>query len=190
MKVISFDIESTGLDPVGKLEDGKIIDGSRVTCICTYDFEGKERVFFDTNEKKLLKEFLEFVDENREAAWTGYNIIFFDIPFIYFRAAKHKLLKKGSHIHTLKWGLNKWHNPYVIDLAPIFAKGWKQNRKCQLILKYLNLATKTADGADAITMYEEKNYDELIKYCLNDAKVEYELYKYCDENGMFPPYRI
>lgn len=191
MNVISFDIETTGLDPVGELDEKKeaINDAARITCIACSDTNGQERVFHNKNEKKLLSEFLVYVEENKESAWTGYNIIDFDIPFIYLRAAHHNLLTKHSHLHTLRWGINKWHNPYVIDLAPLFAKGWKKIRKCQLVLKYLGLSTKTADGADAIPMWKEKRYEELQAYCLNDARVELELFNYCNEKGMIPNYR-
>jgi len=186
--VICFDIETTGLDPMGELENGLQANSERITTLCAIDCKGKEYVLFDTDEKKLLKLVLEFFDNFENCLFTGYNIISFDIKFIYYRAMKYGLLTPKSHIHKLVYGVDKWHNPYVCDLAHIFSKGFNRHRKCQLVLKHLGLPTKINDGAEAIIMFEEKRFEELLDYCLNDAVVEMRLFNYCKEIGILNYY--
>lgn len=183
----SFDIETDGLEPIENIDSkGKITKECRVTTIGVYSSDGIRHLFFDIDEKSLLIKFFEFVNSHRNDVWTGYNIIEFDIPFLIFRGLKHDLIAKDDHIWRLKYGVHKWLNPFVVDTAPIFAKGWKNLRKLQSVLKHLNLETKTSDGLEAIRMWKEKKYGELNEYVLNDAYVEYQLYKWCEERGAIP----
>lgn len=178
-KLISFDIETTGIDPFEKK--------ARVTCIGVCE-NGNLRVFYHKQEKKLLQQFIDYVEQNKIALWTGYNINEFDIPYIIYRCLKHKMNLKGKHIMTLHYGADKWTNPYRTDTAPIFKKNYKQFRKLQEVLEFLGLDVKTGTGAEAITLWEEKRIKELLAYVENDALVEYQLFIYCEKNGLIPHY--
>jgi len=178
-KLISFDIETTGIDPFDKK--------ARVTVIGACE-NGTIKSFFHLQEKKLLQTFIDYVEENKIALWTGYNINEFDIPYIVFRCLKHKMNLKGKHIMTLRYGADKWNNPYRTDTAPLFKKGFNKFRKLQEVLSFLNLPLKTGTGVEAITLWEQKKYDELKAYVENDALVEYQLFIYCEKNGLIPTY--
>lgn len=185
MKIISIDIETTGIEPIPNYENKE--EEIRITTICCYEKEldrENEKIFFNEDEKKMIIEFLYYCDENREAEWIGYNIKNFDIPFIVLRALKYNLLNKKSHINLLKKGINYWYNPYIIDLAKIFQKEWNKNRKLNNILKFLNLQQKKGNGDGAIELFKNKKYDDLINYCMNDCKITMKLYEYCEENGV------
>jgi DNA polymerase elongation subunit (family B) len=178
-KLIAFDIETTGIDPFEKK--------ARITCIGVCE-NGSLKVFYHKQEKKLLEQFIEYVEENKTALWTGYNINLFDIPYIIYRCLKNKFNLKGKHLMTLHYGADKWTNPYKTDTAPIFQKNYKQFRKLQDVLEFLGLDMKTGTGAEAITLWEEKRIKELLSYVENDALVEYQLFIYCEKNGLIPNY--
>jgi len=78
--------------------------------------------------------------------------------------------------------LNKYYNFNVLKLESLDILDDIEERLGHRIsldqLAFTNLgANKTGHGLDAIKYYNEKRFDELQKYCLNDVKLTKDLYE-------------
>lgn len=154
-KYICFDIETTGLN--GWVD--------KITCICAVDSEGKKFSDYNPNEKEMISNFLNWLNDRpkEEYFFISKNGKLFDIPFIMATLAmkgpldnEHKKLLEYEHFDlqeiTYKWiGLN--------DMA-----------------KLLKCKTKNGLGKDAIKLAKEGKFDELIEYCMNDVYVTEAVY--------------
>jgi DNA polymerase III epsilon subunit-like protein len=156
-KYIVFDLETTGLTPAFD---------SIITCICAKDSDGN--IFIDTlankTETQLINAFLEWLGESIKThpLMVTCNGIDFDIPFILLRC-----MKLG--IYPVK----------IFDDFKQFDIQGTTYKKISLsdmgILLKCNFVKKTC-GIDAIRLYQEESFRDLIKYCMNDVNLTEEIY--------------
>jgi len=156
-KYVVFDIESTGL---------LSWYGDRITCICAKDSDGNRLSMVDKNENSLIKSYLEWI---KKRSPNNYFIITkngkqFDIPFILARLALQKKpgFKEGLFI------LDYEH----LDLHEITSK----QISLQVMAELLNCTFKSGVGENAIKLWNEKRYDELKAYCMQDVETTEEVY--------------
>lgn len=155
-----FDIETTGLDPFE----------SRVVAI-GYRFNSEAgRVVIEEDEHELLKSFITTIMD-RTYVLVGYNIQYFDIPFLTAR-----LLKNGESISS-----NILRKFYRVDLMSVVQRYLRTNRKfCKLnkVCDFLGIDVEdSSSGADVPGMWAERDTTGIINHCDRDLEKTYELYK-------------
>ena len=158
-KFICLDIETTGLLPAY---------GSRITCICAKDEDGKEFSCCDRDEAKILKKFNEWlikrdIDEYYLLTKNGKQ---FDIPFIIIRSA---LSVEQEVIETTRDILHYEH----FDLQELTTK----RVSLQVMAELLNCTPKSGTGSNAIKLWDNHKYKELEEYCMQDVLTTIEVFQ-------------
>lgn len=164
-KYIVFDIETTGLDPWF---------GNMVTCICAKTHDDLRISFtldlddpLSCSELKNIKRFLYWVNTlniNWEYKIITKNGRKFDIPFMMARVSllSGRLEETDTRIlHYRQFDLHEITKKWVSldDMA-----------------RLLRCKSKTNNGINAITMWQDSRYKELTEYCMNDVEVTEEVY--------------
>ena len=169
--VAVFDLEIK--KPIGECSKGwASYDEMGVSCVCLYDYrEGRYRVFDNNNMVECLK-ILHSYD-----VVVGFNTVNFDWRVI--EATYHyPEARKAKDFDILReiWkslGLNPdvfepaTHGGYNLDGVAFDTIGYRKN----------------GHGAFAPVLYQQGRYAELIDYCLNDVKLEKELFEFICLNG-------
>ena len=151
MKRLAFDIETLGL-----LDEVPLPE---ITCVCMCDDDGNDycfRIWKDPNRAKNEEALVQLLD--RAEIICGYNAVLFDLEYI-------RRVMAVSDEKMTAW-VRKCLDPYMyarcITGTPC---------KMQHMLELNKLSSKTASGGDAIVMAREDRWDELVSYCLMDAKL-------------------
>lgn len=79
MKEYIFDIETTDLNA----------DVGNIIAIGLKELNGEEKILFNENEEKLIREFLALL--KNETTLIGFNIKKFDIPFLFYKCFVYKI---------------------------------------------------------------------------------------------------
>jgi DNA polymerase I len=164
LKILSFDIETS-------LKEPKIYT---ICCVLKSDGSFTEKSFFG-DEKKMIQDFTDFIQESDPDVITGYNIDGFDIPQILQRAA-------ALHMPQPYWGrypgaMSQYNNRFWWVEGRIIIDAWWAVKK---ILKpkqeTLNAVSKQLLGeekhdVDPKKMDEEweNDKDRVMKYCTFDS---------------------
>ena len=161
---ITFDIETSGLNAWY---------GDKITCICAKDSNGKTFTgsLKDKTEKELIEAFILWLEERttkEEVMLISHSGKTFDIPFICTRASLNSLSSPFSPLVLLMLR--------HFDLQDINYRVSLDN-----MAKLLKCEVKSGTGLQAIKLYEEKKWDELIKYCMQDVNVIEQVYKKYEE---------
>jgi DNA polymerase I len=164
LKILSFDIETS-------LKEPKIYT---ICCVLKSDGKVTEKSYFG-DERKMIQDFTDFIQESDPDVITGYNIDGFDIPQILQRAA-------ALHMPQPYWGrypgaMSQYNNRFWWVEGRIIIDAWWAVKK---ILKpkqeTLNAVSKQLLGeekhdVDPKKMDEEweKDQDRVMKYCTFDS---------------------
>jgi len=150
LKYIVLDIETTGLNPCD----------NTITCICTRDSDGYEYGGFvgkNFSEAGLIEDILKnMCDKNPDFIVTK-NGKQFDVPFIITR-----LPTMGTWLRDIKH----------IDLQEIT----KGRVKLDDMATLMGLENKSGEAKDAINLFFNKKYRELMNYCKQDVRVTEQVY--------------
>jgi uncharacterized protein YprB with RNaseH-like and TPR domain len=156
-KYIVMDVETTGLCAWY---------GDMITCICAKTDDGhefKEAVQEENTEARLIEHFLTWVTlQGNDVFLISKNGKGFDIPFIQTRMVK-------LHMPYTEKLLNYKH----LDLQ-LMTKKWMS---LDDMAKLLNCERKNGNGIDAIFMFRNGEFKELIEYCMQDVNVTEQVYK-------------
>ena len=158
MKIMTFDIETTGLNPLN----------SKITCICarvlTDEKLSDEYRGSHTNEKGLIKDFFKWVSLSYEDLVISANGKDFDIPFILMRAFLNGISFKDSI-----WLTRIKHFDIINDIT---------DKKISLnnLAKLYHFELKSGSGTNAIKLFEDMKLDELMEYCMNDVLLTEKVY--------------
>lgn len=147
---ITYDIETTSLEPAEGF----------ITSIAWIDNQdGSEHtVLNEGDERKMLKEFIKYLNDNNILSIIGFNSQGFDNPYLSYR------LKQND----IKYNVNKSSNiDVMLGANKLFIKG-----SLASIGKQLDIDEKKLDlGSDnPISLYNEGRYDELLYYNLQDVR--------------------
>lgn len=155
-----LDIETEDLDP--KL--------GRIICIGVRDAEtGKDIVFYDENEKQMLKDFLCYFNEKEFLEVIGYNVLF-DVRFLFSKCLKYNLSANGffhSNFNDLMWTMKSvvkrysWNPPGKLDEWAEFLFG---------VGKY-----PLPDSVQKI--FENGGISQIIEYNKRDLEITHMLWK-------------
>lgn len=137
---------------------------------CSYDFlNDSYGVYLDDNMHKLVERL-----NKPETLIVAFNQIGFDNNLL--RNCKNKFDELLNH-ETLLNSYDMLIESRRAANVNKFSKGFKLDDH----LKAMKMDTKTACGSIAPKLYKEGNIGELIDYCLNDVRVERNLFNhlYC-----------
>jgi uncharacterized protein YprB with RNaseH-like and TPR domain len=168
---IVLDIETTGLSPFK----------NQITCICAKQdemvFKGHAKYFKDDKEKtfeserSLLVDFLNWLESEPEmGTFVGHAVETFDLPFILVRSIIHNLELPFGFNHDLK-------NSFDIKIESEFLREQGVWLSLNNLAKILGLpGQKTGNGLEAIKLFNEGKYDELVSYCWQDVLLTEQVY--------------
>lgn len=129
-------------------------------------------------EDEILRQSLKYVQDqcslHRFADVIGFNLLRFDIPLLISRAVKCGIDDIGS--------LSKmWHDNFCVDhfqlLLPANNRLFKGLRLDNVVkkAKELNLSPKPpgpyGSSAEIGRLYEQENYDEVLRHCVADLQI-------------------
>ena len=162
---MALDIETTGLNPWY---------GDRITCTCAKTENGDSIKIVDRDESKILDKFtgwlckLKFYSNIDNYYFLTKNGKQFDIPFILTRFTILYGLAKEDYDDTLDF-LKCEH----FDLQEVTSK----RVSLQVMAELLNCTPKSGTGSNAIKLWENKEYDKLKKYCMQDVLTTIEVFE-------------
>ena len=154
--MLVFDIETTGLDP----------RDSKVTVVCTQDFEsGEKRAYefarYPEATEDLKRQMVQAFDEAKSL--SAFNGVRFDLPFL----QQAFCLPSDT---VLKW-VCKTND--ILENSRLLKN---QTFKLDLLCSHNNLPLKSADGLAAIAMARDGRFDELRDYCADDVSILRDVY--------------
>ena len=170
-KYIVLDIETQGLKPL-YLE--------KVTCICAKASDGEtfSKVMthpnFDVNDKKglvndegyLLEFFFQWLSKRPAKHYflVTKNGKIFDIPFLFIR-------------NVLRYGYDPLNDLPMINYDHLDLQEITSRRvSLQCMAEILGCTPKSGTGSNAIKLWNERRYDELKEYCMQDVDVTEEVF--------------
>jgi DNA polymerase I len=164
LKILSFDVETS-------LKEPKIYC---ISCVVKSDGELDSRCFYG-DEKKMIQDFTDFIEDSDPDVITGYNIDGFDIPQILLRAA-------ALHMPDPYWGrypgaLSQYNNRFWWTEGRVIIDAW------WAVKRYLKPKQETLNAVSKLLLGEEKHdvdpkkmdeeweadRDRVMKYCTQDA---------------------
>lgn len=154
-KEIVLDIETQNIFA----DVGNDIKGLKVSVVCLYDYNTGEFSSFREDELKNLWPLLENADRI-----IGYNSIYFDIPV-----------------------LNNYYSGNLLSFPQLdMLVEIKKNLGSRLKLNDVAKATlkieKSGEGLQAVEWFKQGNWDDLIKYCMDDVKITRDVYEFGKKN--------
>lgn len=134
-------------------------------------------------EGAALKEFWDAVMP--DDYFIGHNILDFDLPFLWnrslacgVRASRGLQLERKSARFTFDtmqvWG--HWSGSH----------GSRQYASLNHLSQIMGLPGKTGAGNQVYDLWQGQRFDEIRDYCLNDVKLEYEVYRRLTLDGSAP----
>jgi uncharacterized protein YprB with RNaseH-like and TPR domain len=153
--ILCIDIETTGLNP---------LFGDSITCICakTKNEEYRNDVS-EQDEKELLLDFMNwFADLEYFDLIVTKNGKNFDIPFIFIKCM----------IYDISFEKDLMFFPHF-DLQELTTK----RISLQSMAEMYCLDGKNGTGINAIKLYKEKRFSELLNYCWQDVLLIEKIYK-------------
>lgn len=180
---------STSETDLAKLEkeyERSVFDAtfSRIVCIGVIVFQddmtpADALAWYGPNEKEILGQFWSRMAVMRPELIIAHNGLSFDLPFI----------KKRSIIHqvkpTMEISLAKFRTTPVYDTMAVWANWETRNSvKLDVLARALGVEGKSGSGENISGMCEKQQWDEIAKYCLQDAYVAYACY--CRMNFIKP----
>jgi predicted PolB exonuclease-like 3'-5' exonuclease len=152
---IVFDIETTGLRP----------QENQITCICAKD--NQDNWFYKSLdcqiEEDIVDKFLKWLERKPNFKLISANGKDFDIPFILIRA----------YFLNIPYGygleLKREHFDIINDIT---------SKRISLndLAKLYGFDLKTGNGENAIKLFQDSNFHELIQYCSNDVRLTEQIY--------------
>ena len=194
MSILFFDIETyvdknnqnSGLNPLEKESKVYLIsysyhsDERDINEVKVEPILLKEWEYGDGGEKEILSKFYDFLKEKVETDTytdkngvkrcalnlSGFNVLGFDLPFLFNRMVLHGIDSKQSIYENL------FTKPWIVDLMQISVflsdKIGKYNKLApsnqKMINSKLNISVKEEDGKKMSLYYVNKEYNKILKY--------------------------
>ncbi|MBI4150406.1 hypothetical protein HY488_03310 [Candidatus Woesearchaeota archaeon] len=132
---------------------------------------------WESNEKDILQQFYTFLREIQKSdpyvKITGFNILKFDLPYLFARMKHHGIASERDLYDILI-------RPFGVDIfqiSPVISGNtmkheqlWGINHK--EASKFFNLQVKEGSGLDCSRYYDAKQYDIIMKYCTEELNFE------------------
>ena len=146
---------------------GYATEDDTVRCISAAGGEGPILMAFEATLTSLCKSYGE------SATFVGWNIVAFDIPFIWRKAIKYGLIGLRNAFNRDRYKGNH------LDLMLAWGADWKDFRKLDDVAQFLGLPGKLGGltGATIYDAYLEGRMDEITAYCKNDVETVRAIYR-------------
>jgi predicted PolB exonuclease-like 3'-5' exonuclease len=163
-------------------EFGKIIC---ISCGFAHDdwvgIEFKTKSFSWADEKQIVLDFLSAIDKKSFDKLCWFNIVNFDIPFVFKRALVHglKIPRILSTYDEQNWGSKKPREMSSLDLMLVWKSTGSKNTSLDIVCKTLGIESpkQDHDWSQVAEMYTMWKFAEIEKYCEGDVIACYEIYK-------------
>ena len=136
------------------------------------------------SEPEMLKKFWSFVKSYDE--FITFNGRGFDIPFLLIRSAVHKI-KPSKNLMSNRYLNSQFSGAKHVDLqdqlkfyGAVYGRGYNLHMYCQA-LGIKSPKQEGVSGAHVKEMFEQKKYDDIAKYNVDDLYATAELYKIWQE---------
>ena len=107
--------------------------------------------------------------------WVGYNILSFDVPWLYLRAIKYGCTSLKVQLPQHK-GSNNYTDIMQAVSSTLYGKDSYMSQKN--VAKFFGIESKTdMDGSMVHQSYVDGKIDEIARYCMEDVDVVRKLYK-------------
>lgn len=182
-KYISLDIETIPLsitheDVKTYLMDKKISkqrrsldpNYSKIIVICAKLMNQEIKIFEGENEKKMLEDFWNFLNLNRDAVIITHNGYGFDIPFLILRSCINNV-KIPVNININKWSMERSNH---FDTMIFFSQyGSFINPNLEVLGRLHGVEVEKSEiyGADVERLYKEGKRDLIINKCKQDVEL-------------------
>lgn len=161
-----IDLETTGLNPIEKLEINGIreIKQNKIICISILNLENNElKTFLGENEKDVLYDFWKYVGDDCEL--IGFNINF-DLNFLYVR----------SFLNNIKINIIN----EMLDVRKLIYKYSDFGvGKLSELSELTGLKSTTSNGSQMLELYNNKNWNEIKRHCEEDILLTKHLFDRC-----------
>jgi predicted 3'-5' exonuclease similar to PolB exonuclease domain len=171
-RIAILDIETVPLDPADSKGALDAITG-RIVCAGML-FDDGERLtpnpICEINERTLLERF--WAALRPDDLLVGHNILGFDLMFI----------RQRSWILGVKppiaLNLRKYYTDQVVDLMEMWTNWSSRFKGCGLdnIAGALGVGGKTGHGTDVAGWWAARDYNSIVKYCMDDVYLAYHVY--------------
>lgn len=157
MRRITLDIETSAPTTQGAVFDPKVME---LTVICIHDTETDLFTCYTVPELPNLWPILEKAD-----VLIGYNSDHFDIPIL-----NRYYAGDLSKIRSLD---------LLAEIRNVLGRRLKLDSVAEATLG----RKKTGHGLDAITWWQNGEYEKVKKYCIEDVRITKDIYDYALKNG-------
>ena len=140
---------------------------SRVVAI-GYQLGGYQNVIMG-DEKEILTEFANLLQDHRGGTLVGFNVKNFDIPVLSLRAAKH----------GIKMDLPNRRSQRILDLFEALGGKWQTDTSaCSLseLHWYLYGTGKQTNGSDIAQMWADGDLEGIRVHCAEDCAITSKIY--------------
>lgn len=137
-------------------------------------------------EAEALRAFWQFVLQ--DDYFIGHNILGFDLPFLWNRSLVCSVPASRS------LNLQRESTTFTYDTMQVWAH-WsttpssRQFVKLGTLAQVMGLRAKTGSGSQVYDLWRQLRFDEIRDYCLNDVRLEYDLYRRLTLEGAAPVLR-
>lgn len=170
----------------------------RIVCICLLveheNYQREEKSFVArigvedsleaslAKETEMLRSFWQFVLP--EDYFIGHNILGFDLPFLWNRSVICKVCPSRP-LHLERESIR-----FTFDTMQVWAH-WsppsnRQFVKLGTLTRIMGLGAKTGAGDQVYELWRTGRLDDIREYCLNDVRLEYDLYRRLTLDGNAP----
>ena len=155
VKFLVFDLETGGLTPLY----------SSISCIGFRVVGGKAGCCFSGDiERKVLQDFVDFVEAEKITHVVSFNGWAFDVPFLRVRA-----MVCGVKLPSLFWDDSK-----IVDPFHILARN-KHGKQCEFG-SLLGLKSE-GTGLECVGWFQKGDFKSIEKHCLSDIDVLYTIFE-------------
>lgn len=166
-------------------------DKENTTVFSLSDFDVDENVVkkvYDNNEELMLLSFVEFLEEKDYDIITGWNIRFFDIPYLVNRIIR--IIDEKTAKRLSPWGkikpdtinyrgkdcqIYKISGLSVLDYYELYRKYTSTNQESYKLdnIGFVELGIKKLDYSEyeSLKDFYEKNYNKFVKYNIQDVNI-------------------
>lgn len=132
-----------------------------ITCVCLYapGVEHKLRFFKVSDEEFEINKATLFGLLDAATCLAGFNAVYFDLEYI----------RVFFNVDVSAWVL-KCKDPFMIAKHVL-----KSTCGLNFLLELNGMQVKTGSGGEAVALAEQERWQELLDYCLMDARLTYDL---------------
>jgi len=134
-------------------------------------------------EQAVLRSFWGFVAPDDYL--VGHNILNFDLPFLWNRSLICNVCPSRA--------LHLYHEStqFTFDTMQVWAhwpdaSGTRRYVRLSTLTQVLALPSKSGTGSQVYDLWRRQSFNEIRSYCLNDVRIEYDLYRRLTLEGLAP----